>query len=63
MKKSLCLLLGAAIFSVFVGCASWRSYGVRLKYTDGTREIVLERDTLNTQGQPTTTKTKKECQK
>lgn len=58
MKKSLCLLFCAAIFSVFVGCASWRSYGVRLKYTDGTREIVVERDTLNTKGHPkTTTKT------
>lgn len=63
MKKYICLMFCAAIFSVFVGCASWRSYGVRLKYTDGTREIVLERDTLNTQGHPTTTKTKTERHK
>lgn len=58
MKKYLCLLFGAAILSVLAGCASWQSYGIRLKYNDGTREIVLERDTLNTKGHPkTTTKT------
>lgn len=53
-KRHLYIIVAVLAVSAFatalVGCASWQSYGLRLKYTDGDREVVLERDTLNAHG-------------
>lgn len=49
-KRHLYIIVAVLAVTTLAGCASWKSYGVRFKYTDGKREVVLERDTLNAQG-------------